>query len=86
LLYDWIAGDWRPEHPAAAVRRGSSVTAEMPVPDSDPDIQRLHAALNGMSGHEQMPVLMPWLSPHRHAHPAGLLATRRFVELKSSLL
>ncbi|MGF6330095.1 hypothetical protein ABH909_002973 [Pseudomonas sp. BS3782 TE3695] len=86
LLHDWIAGDWSPEHPAVAVRRGSSVTAEMPVPDSDPDIQRLHTALNGLSGHEQMPVLMPWLSPHRHAHPAGLLATRRFVELKSSLL
>ena len=86
LLHDWIAGDWKPEHPAVAVRRGSSVAAETPVPDSDPDIQRLHAALNGLSGHEQMPVLMPWLSPHRHAHPAGLLATRRFIELKSSLL
>ncbi|MBD9562659.1 iron-containing redox enzyme family protein [Pseudomonas sp. PDM09] len=87
LLHDWIAGDWTPEHPVAAVRRGSSVTAQTPVPaDSDPDIKRLHTALNGLSGHEQMPVLMPWLSPRRHAHPAGLLATRRFVELKSSLL
>jgi hypothetical protein len=32
-----------------------------------------------------MQVLIPWLSARRHADPAGLLATRRFIELKSSL-
>jgi hypothetical protein len=85
LLHDWIAGDWTPERSAAAVRRNSGVPAEPPVPANDPDIQSLQAALQGLSAHEQMHVLIPWLSAHRHAHPAGLMATRRFIELKSSL-
>jgi hypothetical protein len=55
------------------------------VPDNDPDIQSLQTSLEGLAAHEQMPVLIPWLSAHRHFHPAGLMATRRFIELKSSL-
>ncbi|AWM91613.1 hypothetical protein DJ564_12660 [Pseudomonas sp. 31-12] len=85
LLHDWIAGDWTPEHPAKAVRRGTSVATEPPVPENDPDIQSLQTSLDGLAAHEQMPVLIPWLSAHRHSHPAGLMATRRFIELKSRL-
>jgi hypothetical protein len=85
LLHDWIAGNWTPERSATAVRRGTSVATEPPVPDNDPDIQSLQTSLEGLAAHEQMPVLIPWLSAHRHSHPAGLMATRRFIELKSSL-
>ncbi|VVN49339.1 hypothetical protein PS862_03169 [Pseudomonas fluorescens] len=85
LLHDWIGGNWRPEHLPAAVRRGTGASAEPPVPANDPDIASLHAALEGLAAHEQMQVLIPWLSAHRHSHPAGLMATRRFIELKSSL-
>jgi hypothetical protein len=85
LLHDWISGDWTAERSAPAARRLSSGAVEPVLPASDPDIQTLQAALEGLSAAEQMPVLIPWLSAHRHAHPAGLMATRRFIELKSSL-
>ncbi|MHC8326323.1 iron-containing redox enzyme family protein [Pseudomonas sp. LB1P83] len=85
LLHDWIAGDWTPERPPTAVRRGTSVATEPTLSDNDPDIQSLQTALDGLTAHEQMPVLIPWLSAHRHSHPAGLMATRRFIELKSRL-
>lgn len=85
LLHDWIAGDWTPERSATAVRRGTSVATPASVSDNDPDIQSLQTALDGLGAYEQMPVLIPWLSAHRHSHPAGLMATRRFIELKSSL-
>ncbi|MEJ5056606.1 MULTISPECIES: iron-containing redox enzyme family protein [unclassified Pseudomonas] len=85
LLHDWIAGDWKPERSAAAVRRGSGVTVDPAVPDNDPDVLALQADLKGLAPHEEMSVLIPWLSAHRHAHPAGLMATRRFIELKSSI-
>ncbi|MDR7284425.1 hypothetical protein J2X84_003263 [Pseudomonas corrugata] len=85
LLHDWIAGDWTPERPPPAYRRSPGDTVEPAVPASDPDVQSLQAALEGRTAAEQMQVLIPWLSAHRHSHPAGLLATRRFVELKSSV-
>lgn len=85
LLHDWIAAGWTPERSATAVRRGTSAAIEPPVPENDPDIQSLQTALDGLAAHEQMQVLIPWLSAHRHSHPAGLMATRRFIELKSSL-
>ncbi|MET0849321.1 MAG: iron-containing redox enzyme family protein [Pseudomonas sp.] len=85
LLHDWIADGWTPERSATAVRRGTSAAIEPPVPENDPDIQSLQTALDGLAAHEQMQVLIPWLSAHRHSHPAGLMATRRFIELKSSL-
>ena len=85
LVHDWIAGDWTPARKPAAVRRPVSVNAPIEVPDQDPDVQRLNEALQGQGGHAQMAMLIPWLAPARHAHPAGLLATRRFIELKSSL-
>ncbi|MDB5993235.1 MAG: hypothetical protein JWP42_371 [Pseudomonas sp.] len=85
LLHDWIAGDWTPAHAKAAPRRGSTGVVEPALPVNDPDVESLEVALQGLAAHEQMEVLIPWLSAHRHAHPAGLLATRRFIELKSSL-
>lgn len=85
LLHDWIAGDWTPARQSPAVRRGSHTSGEPVAPVDDPDLNRLQAALEGLPAGEQMPVLMPWLSAHRHAHPAGLMATRRFIELKTTL-
>lgn len=85
LLHDWIAGDWRSERKSPPVRRASTPSTEPTTSAADPDIQRLQTALRAVPASEQMQVLLPWLSAHRHAHPAGLLATRRFIELKSSL-
>jgi len=85
LLHDWIAGDWIPECPPPAYRRNHSDAVEPDLPASDPDVQSLQGALEGRTAAEQMQVLIPWLSAHRHSHPAGLLATRRFIELKSRL-
>ena len=85
LLHDWIAGDWTPERSAPALRRSAQGAVETELPANDPDIQTLQASLEELPAAEQMQVLIPWLTAHRHAHPAGLLATRRFIELKSSL-
>jgi len=84
LLHDWIAGDWTPER-TPAYRRVTRVNTTPALPVGDPDVQTLQASLEGLDDHARMQVLIPWLSAHRHAHPAGLLATRRFIELKSSL-
>jgi hypothetical protein len=85
LLHDWIAGDWAPEHRHTPPRRAVSAPTAPLLPINDPDVQRVHAALGSQHPHEQLQALIPWLSAHRHAHPAGLLATRRFIELKSGL-
>lgn len=85
LLHDWIAGDWQPEGGRSTPRRNQGAACEPPMPVEDPDVQNLQQALRGKAADEQMQILMPWLSAHRHSHPAGLLATRRFIELKSVL-
>jgi hypothetical protein len=85
LLHDWIAGNWTPERARPAHRRVVSAARAPELPVSDPDVQTLQASLAGLDHHAQMSVLIPWLSAHRHSHPAGLLATRRYIELKSSL-
>ncbi len=85
LLQDWIAGDWKPERPPSVPRRGTCAAVEPALPANDPDIQSLQSALEGLSAHDQMQALIPWLTARRHSHPAGLMATRRFIELKSSL-
>lgn len=85
LLHDWIGGNWKPERSPAAARRSISTATQPTLPANDPDIVSLQAALDGLAAHEQMQVLIPWLSAQRHSHPAGLMATRRFIELKSSL-
>jgi hypothetical protein len=61
------------------------MAAAIEVPEQDPDVQQLMAALQGQDALTQIATLLPWLAPARHAHPAGLLATRRFIELKSRL-
>ena len=85
LVHDWIAGDWQPANTPAALRRHAASNAPIEVPEQDPDVQILNEALQGQDTHAQMATLIPWLAPARHAHPAGLLATRRFIELKSRL-
>ncbi|RON72397.1 iron-containing redox enzyme family protein [Pseudomonas fluorescens] len=85
LVHDWIAGDWKPAKKAAALRRHAPVNAPIEVPEQDPDVQQLNQSLQGQDGHAQMAILIPWLAPARHAHPAGLLATRQFIALKSRL-
>jgi hypothetical protein len=85
LLHDWIAGDWTPERAKPAHRRVVSAATVPELPASDPDVQTLQSSLVGLDPHAQMSVLIAWLSPHRHSHPAGLLATRRYIELRSSL-
>ncbi len=85
LVHDWIAGDWQPANTPAALRRHAASNAPIEVPEQDPDVQILNQALQGQDTHAQMATLIPWLAPARHAHPAGLLATRRFIELKSRL-
>ncbi|WHS63082.1 iron-containing redox enzyme family protein [Pseudomonas sp. G2-4] len=85
LLHDWIAGDWLEQGPRSGPRRSHGATCEPQTPVEDPDVQSLQQALQGQTPDEQMLILMPWLSARCHSHPAGLLATRRFIELKSAL-
>lgn len=83
LVHDWIAGDWKSSEKPKVARRRPQTAASIAVPEQDPDVQQLNAALQGQDGLTQIATLIPWLAPDRHAHPAGLLATRRFIELKS---
>jgi len=84
LLHDWIAADWvAPSRKSA--RRGKVAATSLPGTLGDPDLQALERALRGLSADQQIALLMPWLSTARHSHPAGLFATRRFIELKSQL-
>ena len=85
LLHDWIAGSWTSPKAVKPARRHGQTSAPAVIPEQDPDLQQLNAALQGQDDHAQMALLIPWLAPARHAHPAGLLATRRFIELKSRL-
>ena len=86
LLHDWIAGDWTPERSTATTRRERQWRASNPRCRPTTRISRAcKPRWMGLAAHEQMQVLIPWLSAHRHSHPAGLMATRRFIELKSSL-
>ncbi|WP_431481040.1 iron-containing redox enzyme family protein [Pseudomonas thivervalensis] len=85
LLHDWIAGDWLDAGTKSGARRGPGAACEPVTPMDDPDVQSLQQALQGRTPDEQMQVLMPWLCARCHSHPAGLLATRRFIELKSAL-
>lgn len=85
LLHDWIAGDWLNERSRSAPRRNQGASCEPRMPMEDPDVRNLQQALRGKVPDEQMRILIPWLSARCHSHPAGLLATRRFIELKSVL-
>jgi hypothetical protein len=85
LVHDWIAGDWTSADKTKPARRHSQTAAAIEGLEQDPDVQALNAALQGQDEQAQIATLIPWLAPARHAHPAGLLATRRFIELKSRL-
>ncbi|CAI8820064.1 Iron-containing redox enzyme family protein [Pseudomonas sp. IT-347P] len=85
LVHDWIAGDWTSSDTAKPVRRHSHAAAPIEGLEQDLDVQALNTALQGQDASSQIAILIPWLAPARHAHPAGLLATRRFIELKSRL-
>ncbi|WP_339450086.1 iron-containing redox enzyme family protein [Pseudomonas sp. EA_5y_Pfl2_R50] len=85
LVHDWIAGDWTASDTPKLARRHTQTSLAIEVPEQDLDVQQLNAALQGQDGPAQMAILLPWLAPARHAHPAGLLATRRFIQLKSRL-
>jgi len=85
LLHDWIAGDWLDHNARPAPRRSHGAAPEPQTPAQDPDVQNLQQLLRGRAPDEQMRILMPWLSARCHSHPAGLLATRRFIEIKSAL-
>ncbi|WP_335944788.1 iron-containing redox enzyme family protein [Pseudomonas sp. G166] len=85
LLHDWIAGDWLKEGARGSPRRNLGAASEPHTAIDDPDVQNLQQTLRGQAPDEQMQTLMPWLSARCHSHPAGLLATRKFIELKSVL-
>lgn len=81
LLHDWIAGDWRDTRPTPMRRPGAHASAADALPDAE--TQALRAALDGQGVERQMALLLPWLGPLRHCRPAGLFATRRFIELRA---
>ena len=85
LLKDWIAGDWREPQPRPSRHRDH--TADLPDDTwaDDPELKTLQASLRNLEPQQQLQQLIPWLSAQRHCRPAGLYATRRFVELRSAL-
>ncbi|WP_339533242.1 iron-containing redox enzyme family protein [Pseudomonas mucidolens] len=83
LLRDWIAGDWR-EVESATRRRPVHQVASDDLPD-DPETRALRKALARQPVEQQLALLLPWLGPHRHHRPAGLFATRHFIELRAGM-
>lgn len=83
LLRDWITDT------QYAPRTRPHVAAQAPgvVQDEieDAELLALREQLEPLTPAEQMQALLPWLSARRHWRPAGLFATRRFVELRGQL-
>lgn len=86
VLHDWIAGDWISEQRVPPVRpgRASRFSREQHRP-ADPDTQALVDSLWNLPDQQQLNALIPWLSARRHCTPAGLYATRRFIQLRARL-
>jgi hypothetical protein len=86
VLHDWIAGDWISDKRVPSVRpgRGSRFSREQQRP-TDPDTQALVDSLCNLSDEQQLNALIPWMSARRHCTPAGLYATRRFIQLRARL-
>jgi hypothetical protein len=86
LLHDWIAGDWSSSQRVAPVRPGrtSRFSREQQMP-ADPDTQALVDSLWDLPDAQQLTALIPWMSARRHCCPAGLYATRRFIQLRARL-
>lgn len=82
LLRDWITQDCPASRPRPYVRRDAPVEEAF---DDDADLLNLEAALADKPAAEQMEILLPWLQPQRHWRPAGLFATRRFMQLCARL-
>jgi hypothetical protein len=86
LLHDWIAGEWQdPKRPSALQRDHDKESGAAAGWADDPELKALQDALYKQSPRQQLESLMPWLSAQRHWRPAGLYATRRFVELRARL-
>ncbi len=87
LLHDWIAGDWQAPQQQRAIRR---VPSDDAFADdawaNDTELKALQDALHDQSPRQQLQLLIPWLSARRHCRPAGLYATRRFIECVARLL
>jgi hypothetical protein len=86
LLHDWIAGDWQAPQQQRAIRR---VPSDDAFADdawaNDTELKALQDALHDQSPRQQLQLLIPWLSAQRHCRPAGLYATRRFIECVARL-
>ncbi|MCM2360082.1 iron-containing redox enzyme family protein [Pseudomonas sp. SR18] len=86
VLHDWIAGEWISDQRVAPVRRGrSSRFSQEQHRPADPDTQALVDSLWQLPDEQQLNALIPWLSARRHCTPAGLYATRRFIQLRARL-
>ncbi|MNU73444.1 hypothetical protein D3C71_629260 [compost metagenome] len=85
LIHDWIAGEWQaPKQRPALHRDHDSAGVDSSTPD-DPELKTLRDSLDNQAPHQQLEALKPWLSAQRHHRPAGLFATRRFIELRARL-
>ncbi|KAF6691229.1 iron-containing redox enzyme family protein [Pseudomonas sp. EKM23D] len=86
VLHDWIASDWISAERVPAVRpgRGKPLPRDAHRP-TDPDTQALVESLCNLTDQQQLTELLPWLSARRHCTPAGLYATRRFIQLRARL-
>ncbi|MNJ61502.1 hypothetical protein D3C77_572940 [compost metagenome] len=82
LIHDWIAGDWHDGRRCARRRISNVAAVELP---EDAETEALSASLKGQPADAQIALLLPWLGPQRHSRPAGLFATRRFIELRTRL-
>lgn len=86
LLQDWIAGDWQdPKKPSPPRREHDTEDAIDAGWADDPELIALQESLRDQSPRQQLETLIPWLSAQRHCRPAGLYATRRFIELRAGL-
>lgn len=86
LIHAWIAGDWQdPKRQPASLRNLSSNAEASAGTVDDPELKALQASLHHQSPRQELESLIPWLLAQRHHRPAGLFATRRFIELRSRL-
>ncbi|WP_367253265.1 iron-containing redox enzyme family protein [Pseudomonas sp. stari2] len=80
LMHDWIAVGWQDLGKRARVPLKS--VGDRVEEASDSETEALQKSLQAQSPAEQMKTLIPWLAPQHHWRPAGLFATRRFIELR----
>lgn len=81
LLRDWIAGNWQDaQRPRPIPRDQANGDACEASEAHDPELVALRSALSDQSPQQQLQTLIPWLSAQRHFRPAGLYATRRFID------